>query len=623
MNPLQDIFDFIGASILALVIGFTTFFIMSAYRQAGPHHLGYIFQLPFYLHPGWTPLFFLVWNYYWLEFWKRLSKFLQDAATAKKVYRTSWISLALIMGLWVYLPSGQPHVYHFLQFNPGMKILRKAILGLLGISFPIVLSLTVLVVAGDLMGLPPGDPLERELFRIVPWKRRANHAKHSQIAATKGLTYVGYEVTWKSPVYLTPKERNEHVHVLGTTGSGKTRHVIFPMMRQDIQRGLGVVFIDAKGSLENAKAVYRMVKEAGREKDFLFFSLSPEHGSATYNPLRRGNSTQLQDRIAASIEWSEPYYQRVCEDALQTLFMDLQKLEQRVTLNDLHKHLKDPPASLPHFKELADQHQKEIQSLRSEIGLLVNTDFGHLFNKLESDIDLLDVYQKRKIVYFSLDTQSYPRAAMRVGKMITQDINTLSGLVESQKGENEKKPLAVYIDEFQAFGTKGFINALVRGRSSGLWITIAHQSLGDLKAIDPAFVQQVNDTTNTKLFLRVNDPETAQSFADFVGTGKKIQTTRQIHLQGKEPERILGSQRIVHEYIIHPTEVKTLGTGHAVFKCGRWSGRLILPGYFESVEGVELPCPVHVVAEPPKPEPPSKDPGQENDETGKNGHQGI
>jgi hypothetical protein len=50
-----------------------------------------------------------------------------------------------------------------------------------------------------------------------------------------------------------------------------------------------------------------------------------------------------------------------------------------------------------------------------------------------------------------------------------------------------------------------------------------------------------------------------------------------------------GSQKVVHEYLVHPSELKTLETGQAVFKSGGRYGRLILPGYFPQVEGVAIP----------------------------------
>src|ERR1019366_9382601 len=97
--------------------------------------------------------------------------------------------------------------------------------------------------------------------------------------------------------------------ILGSTGSGKTRFTLFPMMAQDIAQGRGVVFIDAKGSSENAKTVFQMVKDAGREKDFCYFSLTDLEQSTEYDPLRHGNSSQLKDKIAGSIDRSEPFYQ--------------------------------------------------------------------------------------------------------------------------------------------------------------------------------------------------------------------------------------------------------------------------------------------------------------------------
>ena len=51
----------------------------------------------------------------------------------------------------------------------------------------------------------------------------------------------------------------------------------------------------------------------------------------------------------------------------------------------------------------------------------------------------------------------------------------------------------------------------------------------------------------------------------------------------------MGSQRVVQGYLIHPSELKGLETGHAVFKAGRRFGRLILPGHFPNVDEISLP----------------------------------
>ena len=51
----------------------------------------------------------------------------------------------------------------------------------------------------------------------------------------------------------------------------------------------------------------------------------------------------------------------------------------------------------------------------------------------------------------------------------------------------------------------------------------------------------------------------------------------------------MRSQKVVHEYLIHPSELKSLEPGRAVFKSGGRYGRLVLPGYFENVSEVFIP----------------------------------
>jgi len=74
-----------------------------------------------------------------------------------------------------------------------------------------------------------------------------------------------------------------------------------------------------------------------------------------------------------------------------------------------------------------------------------------------------------------------------------------------------------------------------------------------------------------------------------VGTSKTLETTKQIHMSGEVPKGTMGSQKVVHEYLIHPTELKVLEPGRAMFKSGGRYGRLLLPGYFPDVNGVAIP----------------------------------
>lgn len=403
-----------------------------------------------------------------------------------------------------------------------------------------------------------------------------------------------FENALPGPVYLTEAQRLRHTHIVGTTGSGKTTGVIFPLLEQDIIKGRGLIFIDAKGDLDNAKAIYKIAKESDREQDFLLFSIAHPQFSHTYNPLQYGDPTQLKDKITGAIEWSEPFYQRICENALQILFME--HGNNPITLKGLYSILQNPSSKYYEFSKIREQHQRNIQTLENEVGILINTTFGELLQEPKGEIDLFDAYKNKKIVYFALDTQSYGATAMRLGKMITQDLITLSGIIQSEISERNRQAFGIFIDEFQAFGTKNFISCLARGRASGFMITIAHQSIGDLNAIDIAYRQQVGQNTNTKIFLQSNDPDTIREFADALGTYEAIGETHQVVYAGMPTSSEMGTEKLEPKYYINPQTVRELQDFEAVYKYQMNFGKLILYPLFIDTKDLSLP----VIKRPPR-----------------------
>jgi len=425
----------------------------------------------------------------------------------------------------------------------------------------------------------------------APSFNERKHKKYLAIAKKENWSYLGY--TSECPIYLSLEERNRHIECVGTTGTGKSAYVLFNLFKQDIEIGVPAIFIDAKGSMENVDAVYQMVKSSGRAADFRLFSLTLLNDSNSYNPLLLGNPVQVCDKIISAMDWSkeQPYFEALCQTGLSKLLTDFEQSKIPFTLQNLLRAMENPPQKFHEFYEFMedDDNWRYTQSLRNEFRLIAKAPFGFLFDSDNPSIDLRQVYDKNLIVYFSLDMQSYPKQAQRIGKLITADINSLSGIIESTLKKKEKKPLCVYIDEFQAFGTKNFLNALARGRSSGLCVTIAHQSIGDLKAVSPEFAQQVIDLTSTKIFLRVNDPESAQLFSDSLGTYETVEITRQIQTQGTEDPsaKLMGSAKVVDRYRIHPSEIKDLQTGEAVIKSMRGYGKLSLCPYFLGLKKTE------------------------------------
>ena len=152
----------------------------------------------------------------------------------------------------------------------------------------------------------------------------------------KGYIFVGL-TKGKKPDYIKDKKRKEHTETLGSTGGGKTESIIYTGIKQDIMDGKGLLLIDGKGDMLNAITVYEMCKDAGREKDFRLFSVNDVERSGSYNPFIIGTPTGLKDLIVGSIDWTEIYYKRECEDAVQTIMMVLKEVRGKFCLYDLYR----------------------------------------------------------------------------------------------------------------------------------------------------------------------------------------------------------------------------------------------------------------------------------------------
>jgi hypothetical protein len=74
---------------------------------------------------------------------------------------------------------------------------------------------------------------------------------------------------------------------MGHTGSGKTRSILVVLILQDMWRGKGIAFMDAKGPSENVHMMKALAAVTGRTKDLKVFALAHPEWSHTYNHHRQ------------------------------------------------------------------------------------------------------------------------------------------------------------------------------------------------------------------------------------------------------------------------------------------------------------------------------------------------
>jgi type IV secretory pathway TraG/TraD family ATPase VirD4 len=138
------------------------------------------------------------------------------------------------------------------------------------------------------------------------------------------------------------------------------------------------------------------------------------------------------------------------------------------------------------------------------------------------------------------------------------DLVTLVGRLQRQP-----IPTVVMIDEFSAIAAEPVARLFGRARSAGISLILGTQELADLRgAEDGALREQVLGNIATLIAHRQNVPESAELIAAMAGTKPVWVTTQQTEDAGGASGK--GSRRRGHEYEVHPSRIKRLGTGQAV-----------------------------------------------------------
>jgi len=399
---------------------------------------------------------------------------------------------------------------------------------------------------------------------------------------------------------LTQKEMNHHVHIVGASGFGKSV-LINHIIKHQISSGGGVVYIDLKGDRETLETFSSYARNSHRERDLEVFSLSPLSISSPINPLQDGSATQLRDKIMRSFCWSEEYYKNQAASFLLkvlTVLVHLRDLDRLALDFELLQRACSQHSEIDRISKLLykdetkyrllseecfgflkdNENFKSLQGLRSQIESLTLSDFSELLkcktaNSTDSGnscapppaIDLFKTATESKINLFFLDTRRYGETARTIGKLLLQDLKSVSAKIDAEIPRNERKPLTVIIDEFSDLADEDFLAFLDRARSSRISVIIAHQELSDLQRISPEFAGRLMGNTSTLYAFLQKRPESAETIAGIAGTKSAWKTT-------KQTERVWlfdietggGSKRQVEEFYIHPNVIKSLGVGQCV-----------------------------------------------------------
>lgn len=426
-------------------------------------------------------------------------------------------------------------------------------------------------------------------------------------------------------IVLPDEYRKGHFWCFGTTRSGKTR-LIEAMVESDIRKGYSVVVIDPKGDIDLFNKVVQVALETGRVEDLILINPIFPKASAVLDPLAYYYMVEeLVAHIVSGVQvGSEKFFYNVAYEISLVIVQSLILLKRvrgerpvfnlnevkyyigRESLEELKNALEVEVLKGVEVEEEVkreaedlvkdiekilsspqDYYAKISSSLRVALMELTSGHIGKIIGKADENrfIKRLEAGESC-ILVAQLGSLLTSQAAYTLGKVIISMIQTFVGRVFSS-GRKVNPPLAVYIDEAQNLLYLGIEDLFAKAGGAGVWVHGFSQSVNQIyAAIGKEFGNAILDNTNTKVFMRVPDKETAAYVSGHFGKWKRSSpilsvgggvTTREVEEDVVRVEDVLNLQpRYFYMYSYHGRFFgKTVDVGDAYVKVRYPVARLV------------------------------------------------
>jgi conjugal transfer pilus assembly protein TraD len=401
-------------------------------------------------------------------------------------------------------------------------------------------------------------------------------AEPNEDAIFAGLTKEGQRIDIKHAY------RRMHAQVIGTTNAGKTESIIIPWAVDDMKRGRGLIIIDGKSDRTLLDKLFAYAKRHGRENDVKILSLCEPKISHSFNPLAGGSPLEVTERVFKALTFENEYFKDLQYEAMLFTLLIFEACKITATPKKVvdflrsSKQMDDLAQSCGNESYLAwateflklsrEEKEQRTSGLVSKLQIFTVGETASIFNSEASHINLETALSDNQIVYCQLPVLKIPTLGKTTGKLILQ---ALQGAIASRHltSGGTKNYFSVYLDDFTEYLTEGFVSTLNKSRSANVLITFAHQALGDLAVLGDEIKNTILTNANLKVFMRTNEPTSAEYFSEVIGTSQTIKVTeRQTKgAFGGDTKTGEGSVREADEFIIHPNVFKQkLGTGEAV-----------------------------------------------------------
>ncbi len=307
----------------------------------------------------------------------------------------------------------------------------------------------------------------------------------------------------ETDIFLSEIDRMRHFYVIGQTGTGKTG-ILMNMIRQDIERGDGVCYIDPHGS-DIQKILSYIPKE--RIDDVIYFDPAstarpmglnmlefdperPEQKTLVINELL-GIFSQLFDMKTAGGPLFEQYFKNsaglvMSDPASGNTILEIGRVLSDKKFRDMKLERCTNPI-IKQFWKTAEATTGE-QGLENFVPYITSKFDTFISNEImrpiiaqeKSSFNFREILDKKKILLVNLskgrlgDINANLLGLILVGKI------QMAALSRADSHGVDFPPFYLYIDEFQNFTTPSISSILSEARKYKLGLNVAHQYLSQL-----------------------------------------------------------------------------------------------------------------------------------------------
>lgn len=342
----------------------------------------------------------------------------------------------------------------------------------------------------------------------------------------------GCHLQHQYPILIDQSLYDEHAHVVGPTGSGKTAMTLLSDAIQVVRRApdspdaRALVIIDCKGDRAFFQTMRHEAAAAGRE--FKWFTNVTGLDSYVFNPLSTLASSKMSlaevvGVIAQSLDlyhgegYGRGFFGATARALLEAAY------KTSFTFDPLGR--RPPIASFDDLEEAIREECDDPQEMQAARHLLYVVAAMSRFPQLNMTgrlpgdgeevrqaIHFPTVLRERQVVYFYLAGAIDLSSVGHIGRLALY--STMAAALEHRVQTGKPAGVHLIADEAQCLLSKNIEPILTQARSYGIACTLAHQSMSQLKRGDGSDLREiVTENTTIKRYHAVRDPESQKRVA--------------------------------------------------------------------------------------------------------------